>query len=230
MARGPLHGAIRSARRRSWVGWFFILLSGLLVTALTAWRPWVIRNHSYLRDEVLVVRVGEHVYALNTASGRRERDAAWVGAWRRFDSFESTGVEILEEVPAWLPAEPFADPARYGLRLVNGVLVFGWPFRCSYSVWGVPAQGGAITHRRAFVVPMGRRPVDELVLGYAPIWSGLLANTLVYGVLVLGLTESVGAIKRARRRKRGRCAWCGYDLVGAPTGACPECGVPSDDA
>ena len=33
------------------------------------------------------------------------------------------------------------------------------------------------------------------------------------------------AIRRHRRRSRGLCIHCGYDLRGSPTGACPECGA-----
>jgi hypothetical protein len=35
-----------------------------------------------------------------------------------------------------------------------------------------------------------------------------------------------GPIKRWRRRRRGRCICCGYDLTGNVSGICPECGNP----
>ncbi len=37
-----------------------------------------------------------------------------------------------------------------------------------------------------------------------------------------------GPLRRRRRRKRGLCVGCGYDLTGNITGVCPECGVPID--
>ncbi len=35
----------------------------------------------------------------------------------------------------------------------------------------------------------------------------------------------VGPVRRHRRRRRGLCAACGYDLTGNTSGVCPECGV-----
>ena len=34
-----------------------------------------------------------------------------------------------------------------------------------------------------------------------------------------------GPIRRGIRRRRGCCAWCGYDLTGNVSGVCPECGM-----
>lgn len=33
-----------------------------------------------------------------------------------------------------------------------------------------------------------------------------------------------GPVRRYRRRRRGRCLKCGYDLTGNVSGVCPECG------
>jgi len=38
-----------------------------------------------------------------------------------------------------------------------------------------------------------------------------------------------GPVRRWNRRRRGRCARCGYDLSGNESGVCPECGSPVDD-
>ncbi|MCH7814156.1 MAG: hypothetical protein IID40_09070 [Planctomycetes bacterium] len=39
-----------------------------------------------------------------------------------------------------------------------------------------------------------------------------------------------GPIRRWRRRRKGLCAECGYDLTGNESGVCPECGKAISDA
>jgi hypothetical protein len=34
-----------------------------------------------------------------------------------------------------------------------------------------------------------------------------------------------GPVRRWRRRRKGKCVTCGYDLTGNVTGTCPECGT-----
>ena len=37
-------------------------------------------------------------------------------------------------------------------------------------------------------------------------------------------TFLLGPYRRYRRRKKGLCLTCGYDLTGNESGVCPECG------
>jgi hypothetical protein len=67
----------------------------------------------------------------------------------------------------------------------------------------------------------GDRPPIPLQL----LWVGFAINTIFYGVLLwlamLGLLRA----RRVRRRKRGLCIKCGYDLRGTEHEVCPECGA-----
>ena len=60
-----------------------------------------------------------------------------------------------------------------------------------------------------------------------PIWPGLLANTLCYATVTLALLVSVCLIRARRRRKRGCCVACGYEL-GEGLRTCPECGLEAE--
>jgi hypothetical protein len=59
-----------------------------------------------------------------------------------------------------------------------------------------------------------------------PLW-GLLALLAVYPIVAF----SRGPLRRRRRRGRGLCIRCGYDLKGNVSGVCPECGetIHKDD-
>ena len=63
-------------------------------------------------------------------------------------------------------------------------------------------------------------------LPYRPVVLGLLVNTLFYGAAVMAVHGGATWLRRRGRRRRGLCAWCGYDLCGhdATTVRCPECG------
>jgi hypothetical protein len=64
--------------------------------------------------------------------------------------------------------------------------------------------------------PIPKAPQWRIV---APIWSLMLAVVSVWLLLWLA-SWSV----RRRRRVRGLCAACGYDLTANVSGVCPECG------
>jgi hypothetical protein len=53
-----------------------------------------------------------------------------------------------------------------------------------------------------------------------PLWAPALACLAILCVGPLGR-----AIRGRRRRLRGRCESCNYDLTGNMSGVCPECGV-----
>lgn len=87
----------------------------------------------------------------------------------------------------------------------------------------VPRFSGAV------VLP-GQKVRIYGLLPARPIWGGLLANSALYGVVLLAAAVAPGRVRRALRRRSGRCAACGYSHAGLGGTPCPECGSPAPAA
>ena len=108
-------------------------------------------------------------------------------------------------IPDWVTAH--AESAYIGYR--GYAMMYGLPWR-SMAAPPMPDE--------AAIYPDSPRPFPTKLL-----WPGLIADTLFYALLFAGLHQLAGWRRRTRRRRRGRCAACGYDLTGID-GVCPECG------
>lgn len=117
--------------------------------------------------------------------------------------------------------------AEVGGGRTAATAAFGWPFPALRTVV-VPAgfasspaprpalpAPGILTDLGMFARSSGAIPID-------PILLGLLYNTLIYAAALV-IPLSFFPVRRWRRRRRGRCVRCNYDLRGID-GACPECG------
>jgi hypothetical protein len=63
---------------------------------------------------------------------------------------------------------------------------------------------------------------SKLTLPTTVLWPGFALNTAFYGTLAFLLWSAPGFVRKKRRRRRGLCAACGYELKGMQK--CPECG------
>ena len=72
---------------------------------------------------------------------------------------------------------------------------------------------------------MGAGSTRRRLLPLHPVPIAFLANTSVYAALLWLVTPGPFILRRAIRRKRGRCISCAYDLRGTDHAACPECGA-----
>lgn len=112
----------------------------------------------------------------------------------------------------------FALPTEYGTQ--REVFMAGWPCRCAW--WGNESR---IDKARTPIGFVRRSEFGRFGVATGILWPGLLANTAFYAAIWFGLLLTPGLIRRARRRRRGQCVACGYDLTATPAQApCPECG------
>ncbi len=103
----------------------------------------------------------------------------------------------------------------------------GWPAR---ALWSVAESDdtwpGPLTWRRDGALGVSA----DLSLPTFIVWRGFVFDTLFYAVPWWIVLITPGAVVRWRRKRRGACVACGYDLRGlvdAEKGktVCPECGT-----
>jgi len=120
----------------------------------------------------------------------------------------------------------------------GGHIAVGWPAPALCATltheWGpIDEPGGRRVHASLrHGVPVGHEPLPDFLfdqtipmfLPYRPVWSGLIGNTLLYGVAAAAIASGVRALKRFARIRRGLCPACAYPRGSSPV--CTECGAP----
>jgi len=122
---------------------------------------------------------------------------------------------------------------------IHGVRGEIWNFGISLSTpIGMPGEKWPLVRadRRVWSIEFDRPKLlggsSYRLLPLRPIFPGFAINTVFYAAVCWLLLAAPLAFRRARRRHRGWCVHCGYDLRGqqrtaenaAPSAACPECG------
>jgi hypothetical protein len=72
-----------------------------------------------------------------------------------------------------------------------------------------------------FTDPFNRVTLRQVWL---PLW--LIASALLF----LPVVRTLIGFRSWRRSRKGCCPFCGYNLTGNTSGACPECGAQIDNA
>lgn len=122
----------------------------------------------------------------------------------------------LSDTGASYIGEQWADDAR------------GWPALCVWCsiehgnppAFGFRAIGGILLRTSSG----GLLDPHLTCLPYRPIWSGMAINTAVHTPSWIALFLGARAVRALRRRWRGLCPACGYDLCHGHADGCPECG------
>ena len=131
---------------------------------------------------------------------------------RRARFLEKHKESIQSMVPSWsqLAIPPTMDVSIWDYSA-------GWPCRSLYYYW----DSDTSSHSHAWQI---RESPNERYLPLAPIWPGIVINTLFYAVFMWLLLTGPLVLRRTIRHKRGLCVKCAYDLRGADHLQCPECG------
>ncbi len=120
-------------------------------------------------------------------------------------------------------------------------LRMGWPLHCLRGGFTTPNYRKQDTVRDNHGViriwrtvafwGSARRFGKKLVsLPLIPDWPAFLGSVLLYGALSFASGTAWRSARGWRRRRRGMCVACGYDLTGNVSGTCPECGRGTEPA
>ena len=106
----------------------------------------------------------------------------------------------------------------------------GWGYRAGWPMLALVGWQRSVNDVDASVSVLVWINLDnELVatFPYSPIWPGFAINTVFYAALIWMLFAVPAALRRKRRRSRGLCVKCAYDLRGRAVSSdvCPECGA-----
>ncbi len=111
-----------------------------------------------------------------------------------------------------------ASPTRIATRQM-----WGWPCRCLETRWRDTRAVGAGRGAPATVsFDRGIEWPGTITLPLRPLWPGFAVNAAFYAGVCWILLAVPGVLVRWRRRRRGRCPACGYELAGLDR--CSECG------
>jgi len=144
------------------------------------------------------------------------------------------GLVDVSKWPSSAPGGVGFVAGTYGETMVEAYAI-GWPFLCATgrSVRDVTTgkwttTGGILAqwprYKQRHWLALGLAP-----LCYTPRWAGVAANTVSLGAMLFAAWAAaplVSACRKWRRRRRGMCSGCAYDLRGLDlSAACPECGL-----
>lgn len=137
--------------------------------------------------------------------------------------------------PGWWPFEPPTFEEMGDQTFVrHAALTSGWPMQsawCDYRVFDgatIDPEDRAPGLAGGVILGSGGWGPNSIpkILPLRPRYPGFLVNTIFYAAAVALLIAAVRTpwvIRDARRRRRGACADCGYQL--GASGTCSECGT-----
>jgi hypothetical protein len=215
-------------------------LPGVVVSYLVAWglatRPWTSAPPKWHGHTVTTII--ELAARMSAAEFDIEQRFGVTRAWVWATTWEPRPREAAP-MPTWvdrgireLARDAETKPPQFD---VGGFMeAAGFPLHSSWMVVSMDEEAHIIVRGGyRFDPPPNASEVEDRLIAFRPIWSGLAVNAACYGLTLWCLVTVPGVVRRARRRRRGACLRCGYDLGGTasaeaaakgPGTRCPECG------
>ncbi len=108
----------------------------------------------------------------------------------------------------------------------NNALNYEWSGGVEPPIMLQPEQGIPFgTANPIMLAPWGCPPIPV-----RPIWSGVAANTALFGGAWWILLAMSVLVQHLIRRRKNRCVHCGYSLYLLESPKCPECGWGRDES
>ena len=204
------------------------LLLGLVATILGVLLPQFLGTRTPMFPGASSASVGPTPWPISVPDHwPPEADRRTTLHWLGHDAAYTWLAREGESIAIGSPGQPAVEQLGTDLFQIT-TQRYGWP-------WSATQLISAYEHRvsnGAYVLdapgPEGLRGGLHIPgLGWLaayPVWPGLLADTLFYILLFSTLHQLAAWGRRTHRRRRGRCAVCGYDLSGIHSLTCPECG------
>jgi len=161
-------------------------------------------------------------------------NSSWSSGWGRKAGRPPAAAE--RHLPNWVPRTPPNYSLDSNVESSRIDQASGFPYLAMASHGLVRFTGDPPRMLESEVhglelSPFGPYGGDGQALPLRPLWPGFALNTLCYALLSvllwLLMVQGSGRFRRLRRRRRGHCTNCGYDLRGTSGGGgvCPECGA-----
>jgi len=216
---------IRCMRRRAikLIQW---LLLGAVVNIAVAWACTIAANPDVLGQQSVAVDDDIPGWPAGAPSQWPPPHYSELG-WSFGFEIESFMVDDLNPAENWRPDWQCWRALRTDA---------GWPLRSMRSIWFEQRVSEQVCETSGFLRGGMTIHSNNLKASWAskrfgrmPLWPGFAINTLIYAAALWMLFAGPFALRRANRRRRGRCVVCGYDLRGRGRGQehakCPECGT-----
>jgi len=142
-----------------------------------------------------------------------------------FNTVPAQNMIELTRAPGWSTIHRGDRAGVHGTFYIEQA--FGWPLYAMAQRHRFPSDANQSNSVDGFLLPVNMLPaMPGRHLPLRMVWPGFVADAILFAWLWYAVVAFPMVLVRGRRRRRGACTSCGYDVRYTPAGKpCPECGV-----